>query len=222
MKVAVIMPAFNEARTLDAILERVLAQPCVAEVVAVDDGSTDGSWEILQQWATARSAGVPPASAPGLRPGSALSGVGAPACVPSAGRPPEPAAGDGCATRIVALRHERNQGKGAAIHTALAHVQSEWVLIQDADLEYDPADYAALLEPIRSGRADVVYGSRFAAHQNADATWHTWGNRLLTWASNRVTGLRLTDEATCYKLLPDISWLRQMRERKVLVFKPTI
>jgi glycosyltransferase involved in cell wall biosynthesis len=115
--------------------------------------------------------------------------------------PPTLVAADGCATRIVALRHERNQGKGAAIHTALSHVQSEWVLIQDADLEYDPADYAVLLEPIRSGRADVVYGSRFAAHQNRDAAWHTWGNRLLTWASNRVTGLRLTDEATCYKLL---------------------
>jgi hypothetical protein len=136
MKVAVIMPAFNEARTLDAILERVLAQPCVAEVVAVDDGSTDGSWEILQRWATARSAGVTPASAPGLRPGSALSGGGTPASALSAGRPPEPAAADGCAISI-----------------------------------------------------------------RRDPTWHTWGNRLLTWASNRVTGLRLTDEATCYKLL---------------------
>jgi hypothetical protein len=86
--------------------------------------------------------------------------------------------------------------------------------LQDADLEYDPADYAALLEPIRSGRADVVYGSRFAAHQNADANCHTWGNRLLTLASNRVTGLRLTDEARCYKLLrtPDLRAMG-LRER---------
>lgn len=205
------MPVFNEARWLDAILERVLARPEVALVVAVDDGSTDGSWEKLTAW-TARD------------------------------------------PRVTALRHERNCGKGAAIRTALARLDPPLILIQDADLEYDPADYPKLLAPILSGAADVVYGSRFmgdgasssssedgrATHPrspdqteygarpeprptNASApavsvartrinpgtaggprgstlTWHTFGNRLLTWASNRLTGLRLTDEATCYKL----------------------
>jgi glycosyltransferase involved in cell wall biosynthesis len=106
----VIMPVFNEARTLDVILERALGQRCVAEVVAVDDGSTDGSWDLLSRW-------------PGRDP------------------------------RVRTFRHDRNQGKGAAIHTALAQVQSPLVLIQDADLEYDPADYAALLEPILAGHA---------------------------------------------------------------------
>jgi len=180
------MPVFNEARWLDAILERVLARPEVAQVVAVDDGSTDGSWAKLQTWAAK-----------------------------------DP--------RVTALRHERNRGKGAAIRTALARLDTPLILIQDADLEYDPADYPKLLAPILSGAADVVYGSRFLGlgresssssngrddvspslipgtvplsgiGHSQSLSWHTLGNRLLTWASNRLTGLRLTDEATCYKL----------------------
>ncbi len=182
------MPVFNEARWLDAILEHVLARPEVAQVVAVDDGSTDGSWAKLQAW-PARD------------------------------------------TRVRIVRHERNRGKGAAIRTALAHLSTPLILIQDADLEYDPADYPKLLAPILSGEADVVYGSRFvgrggscpsssnggakvrlspeqrqewgsagASPYHGTLSWHTLGNGLLTWASNRLTGLRLTDEATCYKL----------------------
>ena len=172
------MPVYNEARWLDAILERVLARPEVAQVVAVDDGSTDGSWAKLQAW-PARDA------------------------------------------RVRIIRHERNRGKGAAIRTALAHLSTPLILIQDADLEYDPEDYPKLLAPIQRGAADVVYGSRFLGAGGSSSSsnsplesmtsprtttrtngmhWHRLGNGLLTWASNRLTGLRLTDEATCYKL----------------------
>ncbi len=174
------MPVYNEARWLDAILERVLARPEVAQVVAVDDGSTDGSWAKLQAW-PARDA------------------------------------------RVRIVRHERNRGKGAAIRTALAHLSTPLILIQDADLEYDPADYPKLLAPIQRNEADVVYGTRFVGKGESSSNgrdgvspspvsgtatrgpsqlwgWHTLGNGLLTFASNRLTGLCLTDEATCYKL----------------------
>ena len=182
------MPVFNEARWLDAILERVLARPEVAQVVAVDDGSTDGSWAKLQAW-PARDA------------------------------------------RVRIIRHARNRGKGAAIRTALGHLSTPLILIQDADLEYDPGDYSKLLAPIQRGEADVVYGSRFLGARGSSSrssnggakvrlspeqrnewgsagsspyhgtlSWHTLGNGLLTWASNRLTGLHLTDEATYYKL----------------------
>lgn len=164
------MPVFNEARWLDPILERVFARPEVAQVVAVDDGSSDGSWDKLQAW--------------------------------SAKEP-----------RMQAVQHDRNRGKGAAVRTALERLKTPLILIQDADLEYDPDDYPKLIEPILSGEADVVYGSRFAGRdkrppslefrtskRSASPGWHTLGNKLLTIAANRLTGLRLTDEATCYKL----------------------
>lgn len=155
---AVLMPVYNEALTFDLTLERVLAQGCVKEVIAVDDGSRDGSWARLQQWS-------------------------------------------GREGRVRVLRHERNRGKGTAIRTALAQATAPLVVIQDADLEYDPADYPRLLEPILRGEAEVVYGSRFGAGAQAQTSrGHRRTNRLLTWAANRITGLRLSDEATCYKL----------------------
>jgi glycosyltransferase involved in cell wall biosynthesis len=155
--IGVIFPVYNEVRWLDSILDRLLARPEVAQVAAVDDGSTDDSWERLQHWKERDS-------------------------------------------RLLVFRHSENRGKGAAIRTALKHLGAPLVLIQDADLEYDPADYPKLLSPILRGEADVVYGSRFAAGANGNPKWHTLGNRLLTLTCNRLTGLRLTDEATCYKL----------------------
>jgi glycosyltransferase involved in cell wall biosynthesis len=155
--IGVIFPVFNEHRWLDSILDRLFARPEVAQVAAVDDGSTDNSWERLQHWKERDS-------------------------------------------RLLVFRQPENRGKGAAIRTALEHLQTPLVLIQDADLEYDPADYPKLLAPIQRGEADVVYGSRFSAGANGNPKWHTLGNRLLTFACNRLTGLRLTDEATCYKL----------------------
>jgi glycosyltransferase involved in cell wall biosynthesis len=151
------MPVFNEDRWLDASIRRVIERPEVAELVVVDDGSTDGSSAILHRWQEKEF-------------------------------------------RIRVHRHDHNRGKGAAIRTALTHVNSPIVLIQDADLEYSPSDYPDLLGPVIRGEAEVVYGSRFLGKDNANPVWHTLGNRVLTAACNFLTGLRLTDEATCYKL----------------------
>ncbi len=109
------------------------------------------------------------------------------------------AAGD---SRIRLLRHEVNQGKGAALRTGIAQATSPYVLIQDADLEYDPGEYHILLGPVLSGRADVVYGSRFGGSMGHRVLyfWHSVGNRLLTLLSNITTNLNLTDMETCYKL----------------------
>jgi glycosyltransferase involved in cell wall biosynthesis len=97
--------------------------------------------------------------------------------------------------------HGYNKGKGGALHTALAHVTGDVVLIQDADLEYNPADYAKLLAPLEAGDADVVFGSRFLENARQDPSWlHRFGNATLTWLSNRATGLALTDMETCYKV----------------------
>ncbi len=157
MKLSVLIPVYNEARTIDEILRLVAAVPIEKEIVVVDDGSTDGTREILQRW--------------------------------------EGKAG----TRVIL--HPDNLGKGRAVRTAMEQAQGEILLIQDADLEYDPADFAALLRPIEAGRADVVYGSRFrgSAENRVQNFWHTVGNRLLTLISNVFTDLNLTDMATCYK-----------------------
>ena len=154
----VVMPCFNEARTVNEIIRRVLAQSVVAQLIIVDDGSTDGTWDLLAQW------------------------------------PAHDA-------RVQLVRHERNRGKGAALRSGFAVASAPWVVVQDADLEYNPADYPALLQPILRGEADVVYGSRFFEGAPRGSPWWHWTvNRLLTLFSNWVTGLRLTDEATCYKL----------------------
>lgn len=109
-------------------------------------------------------------------------------------------AGKNSESDIRVVLHDRNQGKGAALRTALQYATGDVVLIQDADLEYNPADYPQLLAPIQRGEADVVYGSRFLAADHQDPSWfHRLGNRLLTLASNLFTGQRLTDMETCYK-----------------------
>ncbi len=151
------MPVFNETRTIDEILRLVGAVPIEKEILVVDDGSTDGTREILERWN---------------------------------GR-------DG----VRVILHSANLGKGRAVRTAMEQARGEILIIQDADLEYDPADYAAILRPIESGRADVVYGSRFrgSAENRVQNFWHTVGNRILTLISNVFTDLNLTDMATCYK-----------------------
>jgi glycosyltransferase involved in cell wall biosynthesis len=113
------------------------------------------------------------------------------------------------ACRLVLLRHERNRGKGAALQTGLSHVGGDIVLVQDADLEYDPADYPALLAPILDGHAEVVYGSRFLSGPHRVLFfWHSVGNRFLTMLSNMFTDLNLSDMETCYKV-----FTRQVRDR---------
>jgi glycosyltransferase involved in cell wall biosynthesis len=153
---SVVVPCYNEETTIKQLLSRVLDSAYTAEVIVVDDGSTDGTAEI------AGSFGDP---------------------------------------RIVLLRQSHNQGKGAALRRGLQAATRDFVLIQDADLEYDPAEYGELLEPLISGRADVVFGSRFLGNRAHRVLyfWHSVGNRILTTASNAFTNLNLTDMETCYK-----------------------
>jgi glycosyltransferase involved in cell wall biosynthesis len=156
---AVIIPAYDEAGTIAAVLQTVLAQPLVQEVIVVDDASRDGTWEVLQPLAQA----------------------------------------DG---RIRLFQHTANRGKGAALRTGFAKATAPIVLVQDADLEYDPADYGTLARPILAGKADVVFGSRFAgsgAHRVL-YYWHYVGNKALTLLSNMATNLNLTDMESGYKM----------------------
>lgn len=158
MKLSVIMPVYNEAATIAESVGRVAAAqvPIPKELIIVDDGSTDGTRELLSR----------------IQPDVAT-----------------------------VLFHERNLGKGAAIRTALEHVSGEIVIIQDADLEYDPADYPALIRPILDGTAQVVYGSRVLKAGNPYSYLRFYlGGRLLSWIANLLYGIRITDEPTCYKV----------------------
>jgi len=157
VKVSIIIPVYNEAATIRAVLERVRTSPIDKEIVVVDDGSTDGSRQILQQETAAD-------------------------------------------TRV--FLHAANRGKGAAIRTGLQHALGDYVLIQDADLEYDPGEYVTLLRPILQGKATVVYGSRFLGEHKAMLFWHSVGNRMLTLITNVLYDTTLTDMETCYKLIP--------------------
>lgn len=153
------MPVFHEEGALHQIVEKVLSRDEVGELILVDDGSTDGTWGIMQALEKTDS-------------------------------------------RIRIFRSDVNRGKGAALRTGFGHAVSEILIVQDADLEYDPDEYPKLLRPILSGEAEVVYGSRFLG-PNLPRTfwfWHEFGNRLLTWFSNRFTKLPLTDMETCYKM----------------------
>ncbi len=153
----VIVPAYNEATTISRVLTRVLAQPCVQEVVVVDDCSLDAT---LQQ--------------------------------------AQPFAGD---PRVVIRHHERNQGKGAAIRTGLEALTSPIVIIQDADLEYDPLEYDKLLAPVLEGRADVVYGVRGFASHTAYSYWFVLGNRFVMTVTNVLFNCFISDMETGYKLM---------------------
>ena len=153
---SVVMPCYNEIATVADCVGAVLAQPLVGEVIIVDDGSTDGTREVL-------------------------------------------AAIDDPRVRVILQPH--NMGKGAALRTGFAAATLDFVIVQDADLEYDPSEYPKIIQPLADGRADVVYGSRFAggdAHRVL-FFWHSMGNKLLTLASNMFTDLNLTDMETCYK-----------------------
>jgi glycosyltransferase involved in cell wall biosynthesis len=160
-KLSVLMPVYNECWTLREIVARVLAAPVPVELelIIVDDCSTDGSWELIQELASADE-------------------------------------------RIKIVRHDRNRGKGAAIRTAIPLITGEVSIIQDADLEYDPQEYAQLLAPIAEGRADAVFGSRFAGHSRRVLFfWHSLVNKILTLISNMVNDLNLTDMESGYKMV---------------------
>ncbi|HET8925838.1 MAG TPA: glycosyltransferase family 2 protein [Candidatus Acidoferrum sp.] len=175
-KVSIVIPVYNEKATIDEILRRVLDTEIRKEVIVVDDCSTDGTRQILENMAARQASGDQTA--------------------------PAQDGGDPVALRDVQfLFQSHNQGKGAALRRGFAQATGEIVLVQDADLEYDPRDYGVLLEPIVDGRADVVYGSRFlGGPQRVHYFWHYVANRILTLLSDISTNLKLSDMETCYKV----------------------
>jgi len=175
-KVSVVIPVYNEKATIDEILRRVLDTAVRKEVIIVDDCSTDGTRQILETMAARKANGE--------------------ASVPAQD------GGDPVALHDVRIFFQtKNQGKGAALRRGFAEVTGDVVLVQDADLEYDPRDYLKLLEPIVDGRADVVYGSRFlGGPQRVHYFWHYVANKMLTLLSDIFTNLKLTDMETCYKV----------------------
>lgn len=157
MTLTVIIPIFNEKNTLNKILERVLATGLAGEILIINDGSTDGTLDLL----------------------AALDGHNG----------------------VRVITHARNQGKGAAVRTGISAATGDIVLIQDADLEYDPCDYPALLKPIEEGKADVVYGSRFmGGPHRVTMFWHMLANKLLTLTTNLLYDTILSDMETGYKV----------------------
>jgi len=158
VRLTVVIPIYNEVATVERLLQRVREVPLWLEVIAVDDGSTDGTRELLPQF-------------------------------------------EGTLIDTLVM-HETNRGKGAALRTGFEHATGDVVVVQDADMEYDPREFPMLLHPILAGKADAVYGSRFLGGPHRVLFfWHSIGNRVLTLLSNMFTDLNLTDMETCYKMV---------------------
>lgn len=158
LKLSVVIPVYNEKSFVTEIFRRVSSVDITKEIIMVDDGSTDGSTEILDELAASG--------------------------------------------KITLVKHYRNRGKGAALRSGFACVTGDVVIIQDADLEYDPSEYPKLIRPITEGDADVVYGARFGYGDQCKSfrLWHLAGNKMLTFCSNRMSRLSLNDVHTCYKV----------------------
>jgi len=186
-KLSIVIPAYNEARTIHSILDKIkkvsLVNDITKEVIIVNDCSTDETESAILNY---------------MQQNKELS--------------------------IVYYKHEFNKGKGAALHTGISKATGEYLIIQDADLEYDPAEYNLLLNPVINGFADVVYGSRFMGGNPHRVLffWHTIGNKLLTVLSNVFSNLNLTDMETCYKLFKtDLIKSIQLKEQK-FGFEPEV
>ena len=186
-KLSIVIPAYNEERTIHQILDRIRAVTLVGdlekEIIITNDCSSDDTEGAIRKYMNQH---------------------------------PE--------MNIQYLSHEKNQGKGAALHTGIRHASGEYLIIQDADLEYDPEEYNLLLQPILDGFADVVYGSRFIGGKPHRILffWHSIGNRWLTGLSNALTNLNLTDMETCYKLFrTSIIQPLELREKR-FGFEPEV
>ena len=180
MKISIVIPVYNETRTIREIIRRVKDVDLDKELIIVDDYSTDGTREILR----------------------GISG----------------------SPDMQILFHDRNMGKGAALRTGFHHVSGDIVIIQDADLEYNPVDYHKLIKPILDNRADVVYGSRFITTEERRVLlfWHFMGNSFLTLLSNIFTNLNLSDMETCYKVFKTDIVRRLTIEEDRFGFEPEI
>jgi glycosyltransferase involved in cell wall biosynthesis len=176
MKVSVVIPVYNERAFIEEVLLRVQAAPIDKEIIVIDDKSTDGTRQLLAELDQAQSDGARQVM---VQNGKAQLSL----------------------ENIRFLFQAQNAGKGAALRRGFAAATGDVVLVQDADLEYDPRDYGKLLEPILDDRADVVYGSRFlGGPQRVHYFWHYCGNKFLTLLSDIFTNLKLTDMETCYKV----------------------
>jgi len=173
---SVIIPVYNELASIEEILRRVEKSSLAGEIVVIDDGSTDGTRMLLQEMQKRQK--------DGKHEWDIVSGEG-----------------KFYLDKVRFFFHDPNQGKGAALRRGFAEATGDVLLVQDADLEYDPSDYPKLLQPILDGRADVVYGSRFlGGPQRVHFFWHYVGNKFLTLLSDMVTNLNLSDMETCYKV----------------------
>jgi glycosyltransferase involved in cell wall biosynthesis len=159
MKLSVIVPVYNEEKTIHSMLQRLLKIVAVKEVVVINDGSTDRTRIVINQFAKKHS-------------------------------------------RKIKVFHKKNGGKGSAVHLGLKKVSGDYVLIQDADLEYDPRDIKDLIKPVIEKKAVVVYGSRFLGPHNTLLYWHWVGNQFLNFLTNILYNTTLSDLETCYKLIP--------------------
>lgn len=179
MKLSIIIPVYNEGKTVGEIIRQVQkVKGFEKEIIVVDDASTDNTPKVLQSFKNSK----------GIR----------------------------------VIRHERNQGKGASIRTGIAHATGDYLLVQDADLEYDPQDILLMLEPIKKGKAEVVYGSRFTGQRRNMFFWHWMGNQLLTLLTNILYNTTLSDMETCYKLMP-LSLVRSLNlKAKRFEFEPEV